>query len=179
MSHLDPYSSTCEQEVQKIIHLQKIANQMPDAFTDSKMITKSHIPAENVPIRIDVPKGPSTSVIANESKTHLKHGRLLDSKNHNPRKRNLKFQDDTMKESHMEVQNLNKSDIHERINKLETQGNNELSINLKDVETNMNRSEIVVDYVFAYNVATNIMQDNEDHEPQSVIECRQRNDWPK
>ena len=43
----------------------------------------------------------------------------------------------------------------------------------------MYRSEIVVDYVFAYNVATNIMQDNEDHEPQFVIECRQRNDWPK
>ena len=43
----------------------------------------------------------------------------------------------------------------------------------------MNRSEIVVDYVFAYNVATNIMQDNEDHKPQSVIECRKRNDWPK
>ena len=39
-----------------------------------------------------------------------------------------------------------------------TEGNNELSINLKDVETNMNRSEIVVDYVFAYNVATNIMR---------------------
>ena len=94
-------------------------------------------------------------------------------------KRKIKCQDDTMKESHMEVQNLNKSDIHERINELETQGNNELSINLKDVETNMNRSEIVVDYVFAYNVATNIMQDNEDHEPQSVIECRQRNDWTK
>ena len=84
-----------------------------------------------------------------------------------------------MKESHMEVQNLSNFDIHERINELETQGNNELSINLRDVETNMNQSEIVVDYVFAYNVATNIMQDNEDHEPQSVIECRQRNDWPK
>ena len=70
LSHLDPYSSTCEQEVQKIIHLQKIANQMPDAFIDLKRITKSHIPAENVPIRIDVPKGPSTSVIANESKKH-------------------------------------------------------------------------------------------------------------
>ena len=74
---------------------------------------------------------------------------------------------------------MNKSDIHERINELETQRNNELSINLRDVETNMNRSEIVVDYVFAYNVATNIMQDNEDHEPQSVIQFRQRNDWPK
>ena len=74
---------------------------------------------------------------------------------------------------------MNKSDIHERINELETQRNNELSINLKDVEINMIRSEIVVDYVFAYNVATNIMQDNEDREPQSVIECRQQNDWPK
>ena len=103
----------------------------------------------------------------------------MGSKDQNPRKRKIKCQDDTMKESHMEVQNLNKSDIHERINELETQRNNELSINLRDVETNMNRSEIEVDYVFAYNVATNIMQDNEDHEPQSVIECRQRNDWTK
>ena len=162
--------------MESLIHLQKIANQMPDAFTDLKRITKSHIPIENVPIRIDVPKEPSTTVIDNESKTLLKRGRPLGSKDQNPRKRKIKCQDDTMKESHMEVQNLNKSDIHERINELETQGNNELSINLKDVETNMNRSEIVVDYVFAYNVATNIMQDNEDHEPQSVIECRQRND---
>ena len=84
--HIDPYSSTCEQEVQKIIHLQKIANQMPDAFTNLKRITKSDIPAENVPIRIDVPKEPSTSVIANESKTHLKRGRPLRSKDQNPRK---------------------------------------------------------------------------------------------
>ena len=63
LSHFDPRSPVCEQEVQKIIHLQNIANQMPDAFTDSKRITKSHIPAVNVSIRIDVPKGPSTSVI--------------------------------------------------------------------------------------------------------------------
>ena len=59
-------------------------------------ITKSHIPAENVPIRIDVPKGPSTSVIANESKTHLKRGRPLGSKDQNPRKRKIKCQDDTI-----------------------------------------------------------------------------------
>ena len=71
---------------------------------------------------------------------------------------------------------MNNFDIHERINELETQGYNELSINLRDVETNMNRSEIVVDYFFAYNNATNIMQDSEDLESQFVIECRQRND---
>ena len=78
---------------------------MPDAFTDLKRITKSHIPAENVPIRIDVPKGPSTSVIANESKASLKHGRPLSYKDQNPQKRKSKCQDDTMK-----VQNLNNSD---------------------------------------------------------------------
>ena len=50
LSHFDPRSPVCEQEVQKIIHLQNIANQMPDAFTDSKRITKSHILAVNVPI---------------------------------------------------------------------------------------------------------------------------------
>ena len=60
---------------------------MPNAFTDLKRITKSHIPAVNVPIRIDVPKGPSTSVIASESQIRLKHGRPLGSKDKNPRKK--------------------------------------------------------------------------------------------
>ena len=152
---------------------------MPDGFTDLKRITKSHIPAENVPIRIDVPKGPSTSVIANESKARLKHGRPLGSKDRNPRKRKTNGQDDTTKDPHMEAQDLINVDIPEGINEPETQENEELSINSSDVETNLNRSEIVVDYVFAYNVATKIMQDSEDLEPRSVTECQQRNDWPK
>ena len=62
---------------------------MQDTFTDLKRITKSHIPTENVPIRIDVPKGPSTSVIANASKARLKCGRPLGSKDQNPRKNRL------------------------------------------------------------------------------------------
>ena len=90
LSHFDPRAPICEQEIQKIIHLQKIANQMSDAFTDLKRITKSHIPAENVPIRIDVPKGKSTSVIASESHARLKRGRPLGSKDKNPRKKNTK-----------------------------------------------------------------------------------------
>ena len=36
-----------------------------------------------------------------------------------------------------------------------------------------------MDNVFAYDVALNIMQGNEDLEPLSVEECRQRCDWPK
>ena len=33
--------------------------------------------------------------------------------------------------------------------------------------------------IFAYNVAIEIMQQDEDFEPKSVRECKQRNDWPK
>jgi len=82
LSHLDPRTKECELEVQRIIHLQKLANQLPDAFTNTKRITKSHIPAANAPIRIDIPVGQSN--IANESQTRLKRGRPVGSKDKNP-----------------------------------------------------------------------------------------------
>ena len=36
MTHLDPRTNQCELEVQMIIHLQILANQLPDAFIDTK-----------------------------------------------------------------------------------------------------------------------------------------------
>ena len=63
--------------------MQNIANQLPDAFTDLKRVTKSHIPAINAPAHIDVPIGQSI----NEITTHLKRGRPISSKDKNPRKR--------------------------------------------------------------------------------------------
>jgi len=179
LSHFDPHFLMCEQEVQKIIHLQNLANQMSDAFTDLKRITKSHIPAVNVPIRIDIPKGPSTSVMASESQIRLKRGRPLGSKDKNPRKRSTKSKDDTIKESHEEVQDLINPDILEEISEPETQVNEELSISSTSDGINLDRSKIIVDNVFAYNVALNIMQDSEDLEPLFVEECRRRCDWPK
>ena len=37
-----------------IIHLQNLANKLPDAFVDTKKVTKSHILAANVPARVDI-----------------------------------------------------------------------------------------------------------------------------
>ena len=54
MSHFDPHTNQCEIEVQRIIHLQNPANQLADAFIDTKKVTKSHIPATNTLVRIDV-----------------------------------------------------------------------------------------------------------------------------
>ena len=54
---------------------------MPDVFTDTNRVTKSHIPAINAPARIDITK------ISNESNVRRKRGRPLGSKDVNPRKR--------------------------------------------------------------------------------------------
>ena len=55
MTHLDPRTNQCELEVQRIIHLKNLANQLPDAFIDTKKVTNSYIPTANTPARIDVP----------------------------------------------------------------------------------------------------------------------------
>ena len=56
MLHLDPYNKSWEENVKKIVHLQDLANQLPDSFTDLKKVTKSHVPAVNVPARIEILK---------------------------------------------------------------------------------------------------------------------------
>nr|ACY01923.1 hypothetical protein [Beta vulgaris] len=73
MSFLDPRTNSCEQEVKKIVHLQSIANQLPDAFTDTKKVTKSHVPAANAPERIEIPN--DNKAIENESIARRKRGR--------------------------------------------------------------------------------------------------------
>ena len=65
-----------------IIHMQNVANQLPDAFVDTKKVTKSHIPTANVPTRVDIIEGKK----AYESKTRSKRGRPIGSKDITPRK---------------------------------------------------------------------------------------------
>ncbi|KAL8095736.1 hypothetical protein AgCh_036931 [Apium graveolens] len=66
----DPRTNQCELEVQRLIHLQGITNQFPDAFNDINKVTKSHIPAENAPAKIEVPEG--QIIKANESRPRMK-----------------------------------------------------------------------------------------------------------
>ena len=86
LSHLDPRTKQSELEVQKIIHLQGPANQLPDAFIDSTKVTKSHILATNIPARIEIPIGKLQSSMTNEPKPRLKRGRPIGSKDTIPRK---------------------------------------------------------------------------------------------
>jgi hypothetical protein len=56
--------------------------------------------------------------------------------------------------------------------------NNEISINYISTGEILDRNKIVVDNIFSFKVAFDITRSNNDIEPQSVEECRRRNDWP-
>ena len=86
MSHLNPYTNQCELEVQRIIHFQNLANQLPDAFINTKKVTKSHIPTANTPAWIDV----LIEQLTNESKIRLKRGRPISSNDIIPQKKRTK-----------------------------------------------------------------------------------------
>jgi hypothetical protein len=74
-----------------------LANNLPDAFTDLKRVTKSHIPAVNASEKNSAQE--RQPFIANESKPLIKHGRPLGSKDKNPReKKGAKNQDDRVEE---------------------------------------------------------------------------------
>ena len=75
-----------------------------------------------------------------------------------------------------ETQVITHDEISEEV---QTSENNEISMNYVSTRKLWNRNNIVIDNIFAYNVAIEIMQQDEDFEPKSIHECKQRNDWPK
>ncbi|KAL0355166.1 UNVERIFIED_CONTAM: hypothetical protein Sradi_3963500 [Sesamum radiatum] len=87
MSFMDLRTNDSKLEVQQIIHLQSVANKLPDTLTDTKKVTKSYIPTENVPAHSEVPKVILTQSKASESQICRKDSRLFGSKDANPQKR--------------------------------------------------------------------------------------------
>ena len=67
-SHLDPRTNQYDQEIKKIIYLQNVSNQLPNAFTNLPRVTKSYVPAANAPVRVDVPIG---QVVKTKSLNHV------------------------------------------------------------------------------------------------------------
>jgi hypothetical protein len=84
MQSLDPRTSESKLEVQRIIHLQGLANKLPDAFTDHKRVTRLHIPVVNTPKRVQVPQKATNSIV---SPNPRKRGRPLGAQDKVPRRR--------------------------------------------------------------------------------------------
>ena len=195
MSHLDTRTKQSDIEVRRILHLQNIADTMPDAFTDTTKVTRSHIPAANAPARIDVPAG-QNNVAANEpSVARLKRGRPVGSKDSVPRKRksNVHLNPAGIAPENVIRHDINaRSTIHDSViteeeNDFgETQAyeeakepeNKEISVNYVYTNELWDRSDMVIDNIFSFAVANEIIK-SDDTEPHSVNECRQRHDWLK
>ncbi|KAL0415672.1 UNVERIFIED_CONTAM: Copia protein [Sesamum latifolium] len=135
--------------------------------------------AANAPIKLDVPVGQAN--IINEPKARLKRGRPIGSKDKNPQRRKGAMNQDGQIEDTTpeESPGINNMLVPEETQVLEIHDNEEISVNYVLNGICWNQNEVIVDDIFAYNVALNVIHDNEDHEPKSIHECRQINDWPE
>nr|AAS79613.1 putative copia-like polyprotein [Ipomoea trifida] len=194
LQYLDPRTSQTELEVQKIINLQNLANNLPDAFTDNRGVTRSHIPAVNAPSRVEVPKG---SGMHTDTPHRQKRGRPVGAKDLNPRKTRIGKISQSLPKNFSRPEDGEPSESARALNKLNTGNaehpdqnilgndndlvdiNIETAINFVDTGETYNRDLIVVDDTFAYAVAHNIPHNNLDPEPKSITECQKRPDWLK
>ena len=69
--------------------------------------------------------------------------------------------------------------IPEVVQVLEDIENVKIFINYVSKRKQWNRDEIVIDNVFAYKIALDIINKSEDYEPKFVEECRRKQGWSK
>ena len=195
--HPDPRTKQSELEVQRIIHLQDLADQLPYAFTDPNKVLKSHILAVNAPAHTKIPIGDSGNAITSTSKPRLKRGRPIRSKDSFPRKRksnklltHVEYNFDenspeepiTIQSAPVEpntLQGLKETATRVAITDQLSPINEEISINYMNQREIWDHRHTLVNNVFSFQVAKGIMQNNDDQEPQTVNECRNRHDWEK
>ena len=173
MFHFDPCTNQNELEVQRIIHLQNFANKLPDSFIDTKKVTKSHVLAANTTTRINVPEGQ----LENESKKRLKRGRPFGSKDTAPRKRRTQRHYANIEHNAYAktyVEQGTPEEVHNKEVALEeahVPKNSEISISYVHKGDKWDRNDIVINNIFAFQVALDIIRNDEGPKPQNVEEC--------
>ena len=111
----------------------------------------------------------------------VKHARRpIGSKDITPQKRRTNGKQNPHEEANVENQ-IPKKIQNEQIAPKEAQvhENNEISISYVQKGEKWDQNNFVMNNIFAFQVALDIIQNDVDPEPQNVNECRQRNDWPK
>ncbi|KAK9911207.1 hypothetical protein M0R45_035128 [Rubus argutus] len=208
LSHNDPPTAQREIEVRRIIDLQKVADSLPDAFSDLAKVTRSHIPAANVPAKMEVPQRDFRLIDAASATQNVgqgiaggtpnvggdvaqavaplrKRGRPQGSRDTHPRKRVAKAHDpliiDTQNPTHENIPDygyVQETSLEDAPSLELIRENVEISINYTSVHGTWDRNSIVVDDVFTYACARELIE-SDDIEPRSVDECQRRADWPE
>src|SRR6266498_2929493 len=193
---LDPRTKESELEVQRIIHLQNIANNLPDSFTDLKSVSKSHNPVVNVPERVEIP------IKVTQLPNQNKRGRCTVTRDKTPKraprkKRNINSKgvnaNQPQVDGHQDVQLIHQllsTNVH-KIDGAGTSenpdssviGNNEESQGVLEISTNFinsgesfKRKTTIVDNYFSSKIALDLQPDPE---PKTMAKCLKRSDWIK
>ncbi|KAM1293806.1 hypothetical protein ACFX2H_013811 [Malus domestica] len=171
---------------------------MLDAFTDLTRMTRSHIPAVNVPTKMDVPNVRRTSLLeardtnfgdprilaASQSfAPTYKHGRPLGSKDSHLRKRKPTThapEEPTVNLTVAYLFNLTHEEILVYRSVLEEMNpppeNSEISVYYASLDDVWCTNEKIIDDALVYAVAIVFML-SYDIEPRSVDECQCRTNW--
>ncbi|KAL0399824.1 UNVERIFIED_CONTAM: Retrovirus-related Pol polyprotein from transposon TNT 1-94 [Sesamum radiatum] len=147
MSFMDSRTNDSELEVKQIIHLQ----------TPEVILTQSK---------------------ASESQIRRKRGRPIGSKDVNPRKRKehiVSINHNTNDTSEDKIPEAILSEDFKR-NEQDLEDSYEMSINYAHNSLGWYRKEIEMNDIFAYSVASEII-DEDENDPQTIEECRHQNDW--
>ena len=179
---IDPRTRDAELEVQRIIHLQQLANNLPDAFTNIRGVSKSHIPAANAPERVEIPMEVTNSTHASNPR---KRGREPDDwvneSRRRPQRQNIRINalrsqsvvpEETCPKgdgpsAHVCTNIINSTRASEQPDSSDTGNPNELDDSNEEMATNYahsrelyNRKTTVVDINFFSKIATVIDEDH-------------------
>jgi hypothetical protein len=189
----DPRTKETELQVQKIINLQNVVNNLPDAFTDYKGVTKSWNHAVNAPEIVEVPKKTtqSPSVVKRERITQTKKDRAT---NKRPRKEKMRPPQKIVNVSHPVVDrhhvDIPQSSTQARYRKESANtsensdalvlGNHETSTGIQEISINYtssgevyDRSTTIVNPCFSIIIADNFLADPD---PKTMAEYKGRSD---
>jgi len=171
--------------------LHNAANNLPDSFTVSKSVTKSYIPARNVPERIDVPNKTIQLPTSNETGRSTANPRKCARKQRKESSNTVNETQPQVERHKVDLQNppptstvhsISDDGILERPDAI-VLGNTEPSIGVHEVSTNyvetgesFDRKTTIVDIFFASSVAETIQNDPD---PKSIVECKKHSDWNK
>jgi hypothetical protein len=190
ISNHDPRTSESELQVQKIINLQHIANNTPDAFIDYKDVTKSYNPTRNMPARVEVSnkttqlpckRGRCTTIPTDASPSKQKKRKTKSSKIVNVTQNHVEKHSVEVQPSHptSTVHSINdvgtsecpdatifrNDDASERVH--------EISINYLKFGESYDRKTIIVDVDFSVMIAQLIQNDPN---PKTMAECKSCSD---
>jgi hypothetical protein len=180
----DPRTTETELQVQKIIYLQRLANELPDAFTNYKGVTKSFILVRNTPERVEVPSK-TTQLLERRSMVN-KHYSIAKKQrtivNANRHQNDTMYQvdgDDPRPSSDVHITEGGTSENPRHINlgnSDESLRSDEIAINYVETGETYDRKATNVNIYFSEKIAEDLQNDLD---PKTMVECTKRSDWIK